>query len=342
MFIFSSLIYIMKVSVCITTFNLEKYLSKTLESVLSQKTNFDFEILIGDDASSDSTPKILKEYEAKYPNKIKLVFHKKNIGVNRNDYSLISMAQGEYIAWCDGDDYWIDDNKLQEQADILDKNPEYSGVHSWWRDYIEAENRYNDVRWNQYEWEKQRLGKKYAENILLRLSSGTRFSSLMFRAKILKDFFDTHGNEYLNVPHKQNDLAYFCILGAWGPLYLQEKITTVYRVRKESLSITKSQAKRADYSYSLVHLHSYFTEMFRTDKNTIYRIMHPTVNECLMAIYNNTDSLSFSLRDIESICRKSRYRLTIGERLIVLSMRHPCLKALSNHLMKVKLLLKKT
>lgn len=326
----------MKVSVCITTFNLEKYLSKTLESVLSQKTNFDFEILIGDDASSDSTPKILKEYEAKYPNKIKLVFHKKNIGVNRNDYSLISMAQGEYIAWCDGDDYWIDDNKLQEQADILDKNPEYSGVHSWWRDYIEEENRYRDNKQTQFDWEVQKLGKKYAENILLRRSSGTRFSSLMFRSEILKEFFKKYGEEYLRVPHKQNDLAYFCILGVWGPLYLQQKITTVYRKRKESLSMTESEAKRINYYYSLVHLLSYLTRIYGIDVKSTYKIMHPTVNACVLALSKNAESLAFSLNDIELICSKSKYRASAGERIIIASLKHRYIKSVCDLLIKVK------
>lgn len=326
----------MKVSVCITTYNLEKYICQTLDSILSQKTNFDFEILIGDDASSDSTSKILKDYEAKYPNKIKLVLHERNIGVNRNDYSLISVAQGEYIAWCDGDDYWIDDNKLQEQADILDKNSEYSGVHSWWRDYIEEENSYRDTKQIQYEWEKQRLGKQYAENILLRRSSGTRFSSLMFRANILKDFLNEHGDEYLKVLHKQNDLAYFCILGAWGPFYLQKKITTVYRIRKESLSMTESEAKRINYYYSLVHLLSYLTRIYDIDIDSTYKIMHPTVNACILALYHNIDGLAFSIGDIEFICSESKYRPSIGERIIKLSLKHPYAKTICKFLLKIK------
>ena len=331
----------MKVSVCITTYNLEKYIGQTLDSILSQKTNFDFEILIGDDASSDSTPKILKEYEAKYPNKIKFVLHKRNVGVNRNDYSLISLAQGEYIAWCDGDDHWINDNKLQEQADILDSHPECSGVHSWWRDYIEAENRYHDIKQIQHEWEKQRLGKQYAENILLGRSSGTRFSSLMFRSEILKEFFNKYGEEYLRVPHKQNDLAYFCILGAWGPFYLQKKITTVYRIRKESLSMAESEAKRINYYYSLMHLLSYLTRIYNIDIKSTYKIMHPTVNACILALSKKVESLAFSLNDIELLCLKAKYRLSAGERIIVLSIKHRYIKSVCDLLIKAKSILKK-
>ena len=156
-----------KVSVCITTYNLEKYIAQTIDSVLKQKTSFDFEILIGDDCSQDRTRDILHEYQNRYPDKIRLNLQEKNVGVNKQDYDLINMAQGEYIAWLDGDDWWITDDKLEKEARILDAHPEFSCVHTAWRDYIESTGETIDHYLQQQKWERTISGKEYIERFLL-------------------------------------------------------------------------------------------------------------------------------------------------------------------------------
>ncbi|WP_229321213.1 glycosyltransferase family 2 protein [Larkinella knui] len=118
----------MKVSVCIVTYNHAKFVRQTLDSVLSQQTNFDFEVIVGDDLSKDNTRDILAEYQARYPDQIRLLLHPTNLGNNgmHNALSTFKEARGEYIAQMDGDDYWINPHKLQKQADMLDQHPEYS------------------------------------------------------------------------------------------------------------------------------------------------------------------------------------------------------------------------
>ena len=103
------------VSVIVITYNQEKYIRKTLESILSQEGNFSMEILVGDDHSSDSTPDILREYEKKYPNIFKIFCREKNLGPNRNFYELCIRSRGKYIASCEGDDYYCDVKKLKKQ-----------------------------------------------------------------------------------------------------------------------------------------------------------------------------------------------------------------------------------
>ena len=116
------------VSICILTYNHAPYIAQTLDSMLSQKTNFAFEILIHDDASTDGTDSIIKEYAAKYPNIIKPLFEEEN-QFSKSEIKNISgiynfpRAQGKYIAMCEGDDYWTDDNKLRTQVDYMEANP---------------------------------------------------------------------------------------------------------------------------------------------------------------------------------------------------------------------------
>lgn len=114
----------MKVSVCMITYNHESFISEAIESVLMQQTNFDYELVIGEDCSTDRTREICLQYQAKYPDKIKLRLPEKNMGMQPNVIANLKACTGEYIAMLEGDDYWIDPLKLQKQVDFLEKNPE--------------------------------------------------------------------------------------------------------------------------------------------------------------------------------------------------------------------------
>jgi len=112
------------VSICIFTFNYEKYLAQAIESVLAQRTGFATEIVIGDDLSTDGTRAIAQEYADRYPGKIVLSFNETNIGGTRNWLRTMNRCSGKYIALLDGDDYFTDMNKLQKQYDSLESSPD--------------------------------------------------------------------------------------------------------------------------------------------------------------------------------------------------------------------------
>jgi glycosyltransferase involved in cell wall biosynthesis len=114
------------VSVCVRVYNQEKYIAEALESILMQKTNFLFEIIVGDDCSSDNTQNILLSYSLKNEN-IKIITSEINGGGAKNLRRIIEASNSKYIALCDGDDYWIDPYKLQKQVNFLESNPEYVG-----------------------------------------------------------------------------------------------------------------------------------------------------------------------------------------------------------------------
>jgi glycosyltransferase involved in cell wall biosynthesis len=111
-----------KVSVCVISYNQQGYIRECLTSLIEQKTNFDYEIVVRDDKSSDSTYSIIKELSSRYPSKIKLLDSADNIGMNSNLKTVMENASGEYIALCEGDDFWTDRNKLQIQYDLAKKH----------------------------------------------------------------------------------------------------------------------------------------------------------------------------------------------------------------------------
>lgn len=115
----------MKLSVFVVTYNQERYIRQCLESIVAQKVNFDYEIIIGDDCSTDGTAAICDEFAAKYP-QIHVYHHPNNMGLLKNWEFVMNKCKGEFIALIEGDDYWIDMNKLQRQVDWLDAHPEYT------------------------------------------------------------------------------------------------------------------------------------------------------------------------------------------------------------------------
>gem|GEM_PF-265522 len=115
-----------KISVPIFAYNHEKYIAKALDSVLMQRTNFDYEIVIGDDFSTDNTRNILIDYKSRYPEKIRLLFNYRNLGAHRNIEQTLHACLGTYVAVLDGDDYWTSPDKLQRQADFLTDHPHCS------------------------------------------------------------------------------------------------------------------------------------------------------------------------------------------------------------------------
>ena len=113
------------VSVIMLTYNHEKFIREAIDSILMQKVDFKYEVLIGDDCSLDNTQKILYEYEERYPDIFKIIYRPKNIGATKNAYELLMNAKGKYIANLEGDDYWTDPYKLQKQVDFMESNPQY-------------------------------------------------------------------------------------------------------------------------------------------------------------------------------------------------------------------------
>jgi glycosyltransferase involved in cell wall biosynthesis len=113
-----------KISVLMITYNHARFIQQALDSVLAQKTDFPYEVVIGDDASTDATGAILAAYAGKYPDRIRLLRRAQNIGMNANFADTLAACRGEYVAVLEGDDYWTDNQKLARQAGFLDGHPE--------------------------------------------------------------------------------------------------------------------------------------------------------------------------------------------------------------------------
>lgn len=126
------------VSVAMITYNHRPYIEDAVQSILRQKTDFRVELVIGEDCSTDDTREMVLDLQRRYSNVIRVVTTEKNVGMRKNGARTMAACQGKYVAFCEGDDYWHDPNKLAKQIAYLENRPDYSMVHSHCHRYLVA------------------------------------------------------------------------------------------------------------------------------------------------------------------------------------------------------------
>lgn len=228
------------VSIVCLTYNEEEFVRDTLDSFLAQETNFPYEVLVYDDASQDKTPDILYEYANKYPDIIRLTLYpennfKKGLGFLGLREGFIE-ARGQYIAYCEGDDYWCDSQKLQKQVDFLETHPGFEVcAHETLirNDFDKREDGilFSRTKVNLFIDRTKRhiyhLDDTFTGNIF-------HISSMMFRR------IDFHWPEWI-CQIKAMDMVCFMLLAEKGDIYVLPDIMSVYRHNQKS--ITSSNAE---------------------------------------------------------------------------------------------------
>ena len=213
-------------SVVIISYNQERYIREAIESVINQKTNYEYEILLADDCSPDNTGKIMKEYAERYPELIRLLERPQNLGGAKNYLDACLKAKGKYITILEGDDYWCDENKIQSQVEFLEENPEYYATSH----LQEGRNLDNEVKG----YFPKNIRKNttifgvddFIQNDKLFSSSATLFRNFfqdeekLEKYKILNKLDDLIGDAQMNI--------FLCSL---GKIYVEAKPMMVYRMR---------------------------------------------------------------------------------------------------------------
>jgi len=182
-----------KVSVCMITYNHERFIAQAIDSVLMQQVDFDYEIVIGEDCSTDNARSIVIDYRNRFPDRIKLLLNEKNLGMMLNFIQTMQACTGQYIALCEGDDYWTLPHKLQKQVDFLDSHPEFAICSHNVKVKREGSTQ-------SHEWLGARHKEVSALEDLLRDGSGGATCSLVFRNGVFGDFpewyYTIHGGDW--------------------------------------------------------------------------------------------------------------------------------------------------
>lgn len=222
-----------EISICCITYNQQQYIKQTLDGFLKQKINVPYEILIHDDCSTDGTVNILKEYKRKYPDKIVLLLEKENQyskGALICKTFLYPLIKGKYFCFCEGDDYWCDENKLQKQYDALEANVDCSiAVHD-----VACVNGIGELQSKHFPPVELTPGilpaDKYLSYEIGKSLWLFQTSSFFLRSKYLKEFIN-NTPLFVNAYKKAEDFSLILFFLSKGNAYYINNIMSCYRIQ---------------------------------------------------------------------------------------------------------------
>lgn len=268
------------VSVIVATYNQRATIARALDGVLAQ-AGVDFEVIIGDDCSSDGTTLICRDYARRHPGKVRLIERQQNVGVQANYYDCMRQARGEYIADCAGDDEWVDPDKLRMQAALLDANPSMTLCHTAWvcRD--------------------ARTGATYppaqpyamgpvveapallAPTLQHRRGCYVHLCSAMWRRSVIMADLDLNPHIYLNKEWGVEDLQLTALMAAKGSIGYIPATTLAYTVGHSTISSEEDRSK----SYRFFDGTTRLTRCLQLHYGVAQSLMAPTYAERLSHMF---------------------------------------------------------
>ncbi|MBX7131452.1 MAG: glycosyltransferase [Fimbriimonadaceae bacterium] len=209
-----------QLSVCLITYNHTRYIEGAIQSVLSQRLNVPWELIISDDCSTDGTPEIVRRYAAQHPNLIRPVLHERNLGSSAHLIELFRMARGEFIGYLEGDDRYTDENKLQLQLDYLQVHPECAGC---FHDLTVVDEKDDMVAPSFLTAQGSNFRSVVEQEHLLKSGEIGQMNSWVFRRRCIEDL----PRWVADFPLDKSLAFYFAEFGGWG--YLSRRMS-IYRL----------------------------------------------------------------------------------------------------------------
>lgn len=262
-------------SVAVLTYNQKDIVHTALDSILNQEHDYPYEIVIGDDCSTDGTVEILKEYQSKYPDIIHPIFNNPNMGAMKNYYNVLSHCQGKYVMDCAGDDWWMD-GKVQKQISVMEEDPTVFVSYGKALMFDEEKNAYKKIVAGN--------GRCAFEQLLLQgnpipsLTSCVRNDQLQSYLKTVKPYEQGWALE---------DLPMWLYMSKYGKIHFINSVLGVYRIREESVSHGKDMQKILHLRESQYKVREYFAQDDPVLKQKVQGVYHQ-----IMATYSlETDNI---------------------------------------------------
>lgn len=236
------------VSVLMITYNHGPYLAEAIEGVVNQVCSFPFELIIGEDSSTDNTREVALAYQKRYPHLIRVVHSARNVGMSANSLRIFRRAKGKYVAYCEGDDFWCDQEKLAKQVTLMEYSPEIGIVHTDWTraNFVQGKWKY-DLHRSVH----SRVAKKYLEGNLYNnwhFPKILRTCTNLLRKEIMSAWYESG---LLDMKYPFGD----AVLSSWVTSRYKvgyiPAVTAVYRVSPNSALRSGSAARVAFYKASL-------------------------------------------------------------------------------------------
>lgn len=238
-----------KISVIVVTYNQEKTIGRTLDHILSQRLDgVRYEIIIGDDASTDGTGEVCARYAALHPDRIVYLRRERNMGVTANYFDCIARARGEYLADCAGDDFWTDDLKLRRQADILDRCPEVSLVATDWLCRDTATGVLSRHPANPRPAGIERFAPGALAEAVLSGERTIHLCTALYRRALIESAVEANRDIFIDPLYSCEDLQILLRMATAGEIVILPEVTLHYSVGHESVSHQQDYGRRFEYS----------------------------------------------------------------------------------------------
>ena len=278
------------------TYNHEKYIADAIESVVKQQANFLFELVIGEDRSTDNTARICREYQEKYPDIIKLTTNDENLGLQENFIRTYNQCSGEYMAICEGDDFWINKHKLQIQTDFLDQHKEYSACFHRALNYYQEDGS-KSIGNGGYQ-------KKVNTVFDIINSNPITNVTVMFR----RGLFGELPSWFSKVT--SYDFAVHVLNAEHGDIYFMNKVMAVYRQHKESIWSMATSDKQI--LISVINRQLLIEHYKDKNKAICDKLIETYINGCIrLAQYYQSIGNKEKMQEIENLILKANPSLTI-------------------------------
>lgn len=238
------------VSIVCTTYNQEKYIQQTIDGFISQIVNFPIEIIVHDDASTDSTAEIVRDYEINYPGLFHNIYRTENWYSQGKDiwgYLFTQVVRGKYIAICEGDDYWIDPYKLQKQVDFLEKNEDFGLIYALAKKYIQSKGTFSHVIGDEV---------KDVEELLVRNKIPTL--TVLSRTYLLQEYISFRKDKRW----KMEDYPLWLYVASKSKIKFDKVLVAVYRVLENSASHSTSLTQRENFIESVFEIKQFYVDYF--------------------------------------------------------------------------------
>lgn len=259
------------ISVIVLTYNEEKTITRTLDSILCQKCHVPFEIVLGDDCSTDNTRKICEDYARRFPNIIRLMEKTPNKGVIDNYFDCLLACQGKYIADCAGDDFWVDPLKLEKEVTILENNPDVTLVHTDWMYYYEETKATTSPGTNPFNSDITD-GEKMLEAIITQTKRPIiHLCTAMYRADIMRKAYNDDPKMFRNKDFGCEDLQICFVMAYMGKIAYIPKITLYYSYGRETVSFSNNDKKQFIFVKKTTNLSSYICKTYNINSQTTYK-----------------------------------------------------------------------
>lgn len=269
-------------------YNHEPYLRQCLEGFVMQNTNFAFEAIVHDDASTDNSAAIIREYAEKFPDIIKPIYETKNL-YSRHDGSLqravddAISSSSKYIAICEGDDYWTDPLKLQKQVDFLESHPDYGLVYTNYKNYFQENGTTTISNCIQTSFEDEIIRNRIAT------------LTTLVRGSLWKQYVQDIGNTPYERKWLMGDYPIWIYILANSKAKLISDVTAVYRVLKNSASHHTSYKKSMDFLLSTYDITFFFADKYNVSTEIRKTIANNEINDMLYLTKKHNTNLHFPL-----------------------------------------------